>query len=113
MLDIVEFEKVFYLYSLKEPKYLKSIKPDFFDNQELGLMFEVSKAFQERFKESPSKEQLKLLTKQDPLLTCAITGREPPRLVSVLVCEQHQPAVSFSRIAKYCAVNRPEKGIRV
>ena len=65
MLDIVEFEKVFYLYSLKEPKYLKSIKPDFFDNQELGLMFEVSKAFQERFKESPSKEQLKLLTKQD------------------------------------------------
>ena len=65
MLDIVEFEKVFYLYSLKEPKYLKSIKPEFFDNQELGLMFEVSKAFQERFKESPSKDQIKLLTKQD------------------------------------------------
>ena len=58
MLDIVEFEKVFYLYSLNEPKYFKSIKPNFFDNEELGLMFEVSKAFHSRFKEAPSKEQL-------------------------------------------------------
>ena len=65
MLDIVEFEKVFYLYSLDNTKYLKSIKSEFFDNEELGLMFEVSKAFHSRFKESPSKEQLKLLTKQD------------------------------------------------
>ena len=65
MIDIVEFEKVFYLYTLDKPKYFKSVKTHFFDNDELGLMFEVSKAFYSRFSESPSKEQLKLLTKQD------------------------------------------------
>jgi archaellum biogenesis ATPase FlaH len=65
MLDIVEFEKVFYLYTLDNPKYFKSIKSDFFENEELGLMYRVSQTFHERFKESPSKDQLKLLTK-DP-----------------------------------------------
>ena len=65
MLDIVEFEKVFYLHTLEKPKYFKSIKTHFFENDELGLMFEVSSIFYNRFNESPSKEQLKLLTKQD------------------------------------------------
>ena len=64
MLDIVEFEKVFYIYTLEKPKYFKSIKKNFFDNEELGLMFEVSKAFYSRFSEAPSKDQLILLTKQ-------------------------------------------------
>ena len=31
MLDIVEFEKVFYLYTLEQPKYFKSVKTHFFD----------------------------------------------------------------------------------
>jgi len=65
MLDIVEFEKVFYLYTLDNPKYFRSIKSDFFENEDLGLMYRVSQTFHERFKEAPSKEQLKLLTK-DP-----------------------------------------------
>jgi archaellum biogenesis ATPase FlaH len=65
MLDIVEFEKVFYLYTLENPKYFKSIKSDFFENEDLGLMYRVSQTFFERFKEAPTKEQLKLLTK-DP-----------------------------------------------
>ena len=64
MLDIVEFEKVFYLYVLENPKYFKSIKHEFFDNEDLGLLFKVSKAFHERFNEPPSKDQIKLLTKQ-------------------------------------------------
>jgi len=64
MLDIVEFEKVFYLYTLENPKYFKSIKPEFFDNDDLGLLFKVSKVFHERFNEAPSKDQIKLLTKQ-------------------------------------------------
>ena len=65
MLDIVEFEKAFYLYVLDNTKYFKSVKPEFFENEELGLMYEVSQAFHSRFKEAPSKEQIKLLTKQD------------------------------------------------
>jgi archaellum biogenesis ATPase FlaH len=65
MLDIVEFEKVFYLHTLEKPKYFKSIKTHFFENDELGLMFEVSEIFYNRFNETPSKDQLKLLTKQD------------------------------------------------
>ena len=64
MLDIVEFEKVFYLYTLEHPKYFKSIKQQFFDNDELGLMYKVSKVFFDRFAESPSQDQIKLLTKQ-------------------------------------------------
>ena len=64
MLDIVEFEKVFYLYTLENPKYFKSIKQQFFDNEELGLMYKVSSVFFERFKESPSQDQIKLLTRQ-------------------------------------------------
>ena len=65
MLDIVEFEKAFYLYALENKKYFKTIKPHFFQNNELGLMFQVSKSFYDRFNEPPSKQQLKLLTKQD------------------------------------------------
>lgn len=65
MLDIIEFEKVFFLYTLKNPKYFKSIKPNFFENEELNLMYNISNKFYQRFKESPSKEQLNLLSKEE------------------------------------------------
>ncbi len=50
MLDIVEFEKVFYLYTLDNPKYFKSIKQEFFENEDLGLMCRVFQTFFEIFK---------------------------------------------------------------
>jgi replicative DNA helicase len=54
-----EFEKVFFLFIQKNPKYFTSVKPDFFRVPEIGAMYEVSKKFFERYLRAPDREQLK------------------------------------------------------
>ena len=57
-------EKLFYLYTLKYPKYFEKVKKSFFKNKELGILFDFSKKFYDKFKESTSREQIKNLIKQ-------------------------------------------------
>lgn len=56
-----DYEKLFFLYSLKNPKYFKTFFSGFFNNDEIDVLANMSKKFHEEFQESPSKHQLKLL----------------------------------------------------
>ena len=55
------YEKIFFHYSLKNPKYLTVTKDGFYSSKEIDLLAYLAKKFYEKFKEVPSKEQLKLL----------------------------------------------------
>lgn len=59
-----DYEKIFFLYFLKNPQLLRKINVGFFENQEIDFLANVSKKFQEKFGESPSSEQLKLLVQK-------------------------------------------------
>jgi replicative DNA helicase len=62
MLNSRDFEKIFFLYTRINTKYLKSINRGFYDeNPEIDLLSHIQNRFFERFKEIPSKEQLKVL----------------------------------------------------
>jgi len=56
-----DFEKVFYALSLERPKYLNKIQAGFYASKELDIMSMLAKKFYERFKETPSSSQMKLL----------------------------------------------------
>jgi replicative DNA helicase len=62
-----EYEKIFFLYALSNPKILKSFYPGFFDNAELDGMANISKKFYEKFSEAPSKQQLSALIQRTEL----------------------------------------------
>lgn len=53
-------EKLFFQHALKNPKYLTSINPGFFEN-ELDVVANVAKKFYEEFNEVPSKDQVNAL----------------------------------------------------
>lgn len=55
------YEKVFFLYSLKNPKYLTVTRDGFYSNKHLDILAYLGKKFYEKFKETPSKDQFKLL----------------------------------------------------
>ena len=55
------YEKVFFNYSLKNPKYLIVTRDGFYVNKEIDICAFLARKFYEKFKESPSSEQLKLL----------------------------------------------------
>ena len=59
-----DFEKVFFLYFLKNPQLLRKINTGFFENGDIDFLANVSKKFQEKFGETPSPEQLKLLVQK-------------------------------------------------
>jgi replicative DNA helicase len=61
----IDHEKIFFNYFLKKPHYLKSIGPGFFSNRDLDHVSKLSKDFYVKFGESPSKEQMKALVKDD------------------------------------------------
>lgn len=61
-----EYEKVFYLYLLKNPDLFRVITKDFFETREVGALYDLSKKFFERYQEIPSEEQLSLIAKKDP-----------------------------------------------
>jgi replicative DNA helicase len=60
-----DFEKLFYLYTRENPKYLKTLKSNFYESEELQTLTNITKAFHDRFQEVPSKDQLKVISKQE------------------------------------------------
>jgi len=64
-MDSREFEKIWYLYLLEHPKYLQSVRKDFFEVEEIGILFDIAKRFYERFKQMPTKDQIKMVVKKD------------------------------------------------
>ena len=62
----VDHEKIFFNFFLKKPHYLKSVGPGFFSNRDLDHISKLAKSFYVKFGESPSKEQMKALVKDDP-----------------------------------------------
>ena len=62
----IDHEKIFFNYFLKKPHYLKSVGPGFFSNRDVDQISKLAKTFYVKFGESPSKEQMKALVKDDP-----------------------------------------------
>lgn len=56
-----EFEKIFFKLSLNKPKYLDKISRGFYTSDDIGIMNVLAKKFHDKFHETPSKEQMKLL----------------------------------------------------
>jgi replicative DNA helicase len=65
MIGSSEFEKLFYLYTRNNPKYLKNVTEDYYENDQLGILHTITKQFNDRFNQVPSKDQLKIVAKQD------------------------------------------------
>jgi replicative DNA helicase len=65
MIGTTEFEKVFYLYTRDNPKYLKNVSDTFYDSDEISTLHQITKTFYDRFSQMPSKDQLKLVSKQE------------------------------------------------
>lgn len=59
----VDYEKIFFLYFLKNPILLDKVYDGFFKNPDIDLLAKVSKQFMLKFSETPSKEQLKIIVK--------------------------------------------------
>lgn len=55
------YEKLFFNYSLVNPKYLAVTRDGFYSNKELDILAFLAKKFHDKFKQAPSKDQLKLL----------------------------------------------------
>lgn len=56
-----DFEKIFFKLSLQKPKYLDSIKKGFYTSEDIDGMHYLATKFYDKFHESPSMEQMKLL----------------------------------------------------
>lgn len=59
-----DYEKIFFLYFLKNPQLLRKVNVGFFESSEIDFLANVSKKFQEKFGDSPSPDQLKLLVQK-------------------------------------------------
>ena len=56
-----DFEKIFFKLSLQKTKYLESIKKGFYTSEEIDTLHYLATKFYQRFHETPSVEQMKLL----------------------------------------------------
>tara|TARA_B110000503_G_scaffold143414_1_gene244720 strand:+ start:707 stop:2005 length:1299 start_codon:yes stop_codon:yes gene_type:complete len=65
MIGTKEFEKIFYLYTREQPKYLKNVSDGFYESDDISTLNSITTQFYNRFHQIPSKEQLKLVAKQD------------------------------------------------
>lgn len=65
MIGTQEFEKIFYLYTREHPKYLKNVSDGFYESDDISTLNSITTQFYDRFHQIPSKEQLKLVAKQD------------------------------------------------
>jgi len=65
MIGSSEFEKAFYLYTCKNPEYLSSIDEGFYDNDEISTLHKITKGFHSRFSQIPTRDQVKLIARQD------------------------------------------------
>ncbi len=59
-----DFEKIFFKLSLQKPKYLEAIKKGFYTSEEIDTMHYLATKFHDKFHESPSLEQMKLLVQR-------------------------------------------------
>jgi len=59
-----DFEKIFFKLSLKKPKYLQSIKAGFYTSEEIDILSRLAAKFHDKYQETPSKEQTKLLAQR-------------------------------------------------
>jgi replicative DNA helicase len=59
-----DYEKIFFLYFLKNPQLLRKVNVGFFESSEIDFLANVSKKFQEKFGDSPGIDQLKLLVQK-------------------------------------------------
>ena len=66
MKSSIDHEKIFFNYFLTKPHYLKSTGNGFFSNRDLDQIAKLSKDFYLKFGESPSKQQMQALVKDDP-----------------------------------------------
>ena len=66
MKSSIDHEKIFFNYFLEKPHYLKSTNNGFFGNRDLDQIAKLAKAFYLKFGESPSKQQMSALVKDDP-----------------------------------------------
>lgn len=55
------YEKLFFNFCIKQPKYLTIVKEGFFTNPDIDIMAFLAKKFYEKFNETPSQSQMKLL----------------------------------------------------
>jgi KaiC/GvpD/RAD55 family RecA-like ATPase len=55
------YEKLFFIFCLKQPKYLSIIGDGFFTNPDIDILAFLAKKFYEKFSESPTSSQMKLL----------------------------------------------------
>ena len=58
-MDLTHSENIVLRNILSDPAYIELAKPDFFKNDSFKTLVEVSKDFWEKYKQSPSKDQLK------------------------------------------------------
>ena len=65
MIGNSDFEKLFYLYVRNNPAYLKTVNESYFDSEDVGTLLGITKVFYDRFQQIPTKEQLKIVAKQD------------------------------------------------
>lgn len=56
-----DFEKIFFRISLEKPKYLQSIKTGYYTSEEIDILSYLANKFYVKFKETPGKDQLRLL----------------------------------------------------
>jgi len=66
MKSSIDHEKIFFNYFLTKPHYLKGTGDGFFANRDLDQIAKLSKSFYLKFGESPSKQQMNALVKDDP-----------------------------------------------
>lgn len=60
-----DFEKIFFKLSLAKPKYLQSIKAGFYTSEEIDILSRISNQFYTKYNETPTKENLSLLTQRN------------------------------------------------
>jgi replicative DNA helicase len=58
MINTGQFEKIFLLFALQNPKYLETTQKGFFTVPEVDLLISIAKQYYNKFKKSPSKDQL-------------------------------------------------------
>lgn len=59
-----DFEKIFFKLSLQKPKYLEKIKKGFYTSEDIDALHYLATKFYEKFHETPSSAQMKLLTQK-------------------------------------------------
>lgn len=71
----LEFEKLALLQSMEEPSYFDYIKPDFFEDENIGNLFKIGKVFFKKYRSAPTKSQLKQIVSRHPSYKESITPK--------------------------------------